>query len=154
MKVGRNEADFLNALKSELGDKILEARVLGPRRIAISVKPGDHRAAIWALRKFGGSHMSTITGTDMGGSIEIAYHIWCYQAGVEATIKAEVPKSSPEIETVSDIIPGSMLYEAEARDLLGIEFKGLPYEGRLILPEDWPEGVHPLRKDWKPDWLK
>ncbi|MEM2601809.1 MAG: NADH-quinone oxidoreductase subunit C [Candidatus Bathyarchaeia archaeon] len=153
MKAG-NETNFLEALKSELGDKVLKAHVLGPRRIVISVKPGDHKAAIGALKKFGGSHMSTITGTDMGGSIEIAYHIWCYQAGAEVTIKTEVPKASPEIETVSDIIPGSLLYEAEARDLLGIEFKGLPYEGKLILPEDWPEGVHPLRKDWKPDWLK
>ena len=154
MSAGMGEADFLEALKSKLGDKILRASVMGPRRVVITVKPGDHRIAIEALKAFGGSHVSTITGTDMGESIEIAYHVWCYQAKIEASIKAEVPKSSPSIETISDLIPGSMLYEAEARDLLGIEFKGLPYEGRLILPEDWPEGVYPLRKDWKPDWLR
>jgi len=154
MRAEGSEGSFIEGLRSELGDRILEARVLGPRRVAISVKPGDHRIAMEALKKFGGSHMSTITGTDMGEAIEISYHVWCYQAKMEVSIRTGIPKSSPIIETVSDLIPGSVLYEAEARDLLGIEFKGLPYEGRLVLPEDWPEGVCPLRKDWKPDWLK
>ena len=33
--------------------------------------------------------------------------------------------------------------------LQGIDFKNHPNLERLILADDWPEGVYPLRKDWK-----
>jgi formate hydrogenlyase subunit 5 len=33
------------------------------------------------------------------------------------------------------------------RDLVGIECVGHPYPKRLVLPDGWPENVHPLRKD-------
>jgi NADH-quinone oxidoreductase subunit C len=35
--------------------------------------------------------------------------------------------------------------------MFGIEFKGHPNLAKLELPEDWPEGQYPLRKDWKPE---
>jgi len=37
--------------------------------------------------------------------------------------------------------------------LLGIDFKGHPNLKPLLLPENWPEGVYPLRRDYK-EWDK
>jgi Ni,Fe-hydrogenase III component G len=37
--------------------------------------------------------------------------------------------------------------EREIHDILGIDFKNHPNLKRLILFDDWPEGVYPLRKD-------
>ena len=34
-------------------------------------------------------------------------------------------------------------------DLLGIKVNGLAEGQRYPLPEDWPKGDYPLRKDWK-----
>ncbi len=55
--------------------------------------------------------------------------------------------------TVLDSI-GSMLdsppciwCEWEIRDLYGLEYRNHPGRGRLVLPDCWPEGVFPLRKD-------
>ncbi len=42
---------------------------------------------------------------------------------------------------------GANWAEREIRDLVGIEPVGHPYPKRLVLPDGWPEGVHPLRKD-------
>jgi Ni,Fe-hydrogenase III component G len=36
-------------------------------------------------------------------------------------------------------------------DLLGAQVEGLPAGRRYPLPEDWPQGEYPLRKDWKMD---
>jgi membrane-bound hydrogenase subunit beta len=34
-------------------------------------------------------------------------------------------------------------------DLLGIQVEGIPPGRHYPLPEGWPEGQYPLRKDWK-----
>jgi Ni,Fe-hydrogenase III component G len=33
-------------------------------------------------------------------------------------------------------------------EMFGIVVSGTPDPSRLYLPEDWEEGVYPLRKDW------
>ena len=38
-------------------------------------------------------------------------------------------------------------------EILGINFKGHPDLKRLLLPDDWPDGVYPLRRDYK-EWDK
>ena len=37
--------------------------------------------------------------------------------------------------------------EREIRDMYGLIPVGLPDERRLVLPDDWPEEMYPLRKD-------
>ena len=34
-------------------------------------------------------------------------------------------------------------------DMIGVEPLGHPDPRRLVLPDDWPDNVHPLRKDFK-----
>jgi Ni,Fe-hydrogenase III component G len=60
-----------------------------------------------------------------------------------------VPKANPVIDTITPIIPGAILYEREIQDLLGLKVKDHPDPRRLVLPDDWEEGVYPLRKDYK-----
>ena len=43
--------------------------------------------------------------------------------------------------------------EREIHEILGINFKGHPDMRKLLLPEGWPEGVYPLRRDYK-EWDK
>jgi NADH-quinone oxidoreductase subunit D len=93
--------------------------------------------------------ISTITGIDLGDAVELNYHFWCGKA--EVTIRTRVPEPRPEIETITDIVPGAALYEREVFDLLGVKFLGHPDLERLILPESWPKGQYPLRKDWTPN---
>jgi Ni,Fe-hydrogenase III component G len=38
-------------------------------------------------------------------------------------------------------------------DLLGIKVEGLPEGRRYPLPDNWPQGQYPLRKDWDPSVL-
>jgi len=52
------------------------------------------------------------------------------------------------------LVPGAILYEREVHDLLGVVFDGHPDLSRLILPEDWPEDVYPLRKEYSPEELR
>jgi len=53
------------------------------------------------------------------------------------------------IKTITDIFPPADIYERELEDLLGAKVDGLGDGKRYPLPDDWPKGEYPLRKDWK-----
>ncbi len=93
--------------------------------------------------------ISAISGLDLGEKIGLMYHIRIN--GVIVTIRTEVPKENPKISSITDIIRGASFHEREVADLFGVVFQGHPNLARLVLPEDWPENLHPLRKDAKID---
>ena len=87
----------------------------------------------------------TLTAVDVGEKFEVIYHI-DVQGGV-IPIRVEVPRESPSIPTITDLIPGALLYEREVGELFGIEFKGHPEPQHLLLSDDWPNNIYPLRKE-------
>ena len=44
-------------------------------------------------------------------------------------------------------MPAAVWGEREVRDMYGLVPVGLPDERRLVLPDDWPDELYPLRKD-------
>jgi formate hydrogenlyase subunit 5 len=137
----------VNILKTDLADAILEVRLPKPRRAYILLKPERHRDAVSLLLKnVEATELSTITGVDLGKEIELNYHMACDGA---VTLKNRVPREKPVTKTITDILPGANLYEREVFDLLGVVFKGHPNLERLLLPDVWPQGNYPLRRDWK-----
>lgn len=44
-------------------------------------------------------------------------------------------------------VPAAVWGEREVRDMYGLIPVGLPDERRLVLPDDWPDELYPLRKD-------
>jgi len=97
---------------------------------------------------FGMTHITTISAIDVGENIEVIYHL--FSNGVALNLRTSAPKNNPVIDTITDVLPGAILYEREIQDLLGLKVQGHPDPRRLILSDDWEEGVYPLRKDWSP----
>jgi len=136
----------LELLERELGDSLLAREVRGPRRADVSVVTGRHMAAIKALKAaFPSLRLSAITGMDLGERLAVLYHLRL--GGSILTLRMEVPKEEPVVESITRIIPGADLHEREVYDMLGIIFKDHPDLRRLLLPDDAPEGFHPLRKE-------
>lgn len=149
------ENEVLESLKRFLGDKFIDSYIQRRGRVYVRVSIDAYKEALkYALERWNTYHLSTISGVDKDEKIELLYHLLEPKNKLSITIGTEVPKSDPKISTVSDIFPSALVYEREVYDLLGVTFEGHPNLKRLILPEDWPEGVHPLRKDWKPEQMK
>jgi NADH-quinone oxidoreductase subunit C len=143
------EKELAEEVKALLGGKCLEANPSRPRRLFIRVKAEDYKDAVKRLvEEKGMTHISTITGVDTGKEIEILAHL--FGRGVELTVTTAISREDPRIESITDILPGAAFYEREIYDLLGVRFEGHPNLKRVLLPDDWPEGVYPLRKDFKP----
>jgi len=144
------EEEVVEALKGVLGPSLVESSVVKSGRVRLVVEPGAHRRAIEALKsKFGEVHLFSIVGADLRDRLELTYNLWLYEPKVHVMLKTSLPLDQAEVETVTDLIPGSILYEREVYEMLGVRFRGHPNLKRLFLPEDWPEGVYPLRKDIK-----
>lgn len=93
--------------------------------------------------------LESITGVDWLAEqqMEVVYDFTLVQSGERLTIRARVPRSQPELPTISGIYPGANWHERETHDFFGIKFQGHPGLIPLLLPED--ARIHPLRKDFK-----
>jgi len=142
------EERLVSEIKELLGDKISEIKVQRARSVFVTVKAEDYKDSIRkVVEKFGITHISTMTGADSGQTIDVMPHL--SHAGMKITFKAAVPKTAAELDTLIDILPGAVMYEREVHDLLGVKFKGHPSLARLVLSDDWPSDVYPLRKEYK-----
>lgn len=62
-------------------------------------------------------------------------------------VRAEVDPDTLEFPSVTPRVPACVWSEREVRDMFGLRPIGLPDERRLVLPDDWPDNLYPLRKD-------
>jgi len=101
----------------------------------------------YAVKEQGFSFLCTITGLDEGEYLSFIYHL-AGKDGVVLNIKTKALKDKESIKTVTGYFPSAAIYERELIDLLGAKVEGLPEGIRYPLPDDWPAGQYPLRKDW------
>jgi membrane-bound hydrogenase subunit beta len=129
----------------------LEGRIViqRERRIWAEVELDRFREVFdYAVDGLGFKIMCIITGLDEGENLGFLYHI-ADESGTILCLHARAPKADPRIKSVSDRFPSAHIYERELVDLFGAKVEGLPPGNRYPLPDDWPEGQYPLRKDWK-----
>ena len=159
-----NEQNDTEAMQSEALTAIEEAIVSELTSLYPTVTAEIQRARrIWAvvdraisLEVFAWLHdqagfitLCTITGLDTGEEYHMLYHL-ADESGIVFNVRLVAPHSDPFFSTISDIYKNSVLYELEARNLLGLTIPGIPDDIRYPLPDNWPEGQYPLRKDWQP----
>ena len=133
----------------------LEGKVRTPRtRRLFAEAPAEKVREVFdhAVGKMGFSILCTITGLDLGENLGVIYHL-ARTSGEVLNLSTSVPKAQPVLQTVSGTFPAADAYERELVDLLGFEVQGLPAGNRYPLPDGWPQGQHPLRKDWKAETL-
>ncbi len=151
------------AREEEMGQELIKnfdfldgkIRVPRERRIFIDDVPVNKFEEVleFLKNKIYFNMLCTITGLDDGNTMGIIYHL-ANKEGIVINIKIRVPKDKPKIKTIIEYFPSAEFYERELVDLFGIEVEGLPEGTRYPLPDDWPDGQYPLRKDWKSDVLK
>ena len=117
-------------------------------RLDVIIEAADLIPAAQALCDSKWGYLSAITGLDRGlqlDELEVLYH-FCEREAV-LTLRVRLPRDNPSVQTVCEVYPGARLYEQEVREMFGIEMVGLVAATHLFLPDDWQEGVYPLRRD-------
>jgi len=62
-----------------------------------------------------------------------------------------VAEAEPSFPSIMKEVPAAHWYEREIRDLFGLDPIGHLDKRCLVVHEDWPEGLYPLRKDFSLD---
>ena len=143
------ELSPVEKIKERFSDKIMGLWEKSPRRIYVTVEREDITDVVRYLFEDLKARFIIISALDTRQGIEMLYHFSFDTLSKIVTIKTLVPMPSPEIETISLIIPGAEYIEREIYDLLGVEFRNHPNLKRFILGDDWPEGDYPLRREHK-----
>ena len=81
------------------------------------------------------------------GHFAVSYLFSFDKENVYLIITIDLDPSVTTIDSITPIIIGANWAERELNDLSGISAQGHPDLRRLILADDWPEGVYPLRKE-------
>lgn len=143
-----NETELIERIKSEFG---IRAELQRDRRLWVTVGREKLMDVCRFLHAGKFEHLSAISVTDWPkkGVYELTYHTWSYPDKILITIKTEIPRDKPTIESVTPIWKESaQIHERELHELFGVKFKDNPDLSPLFL-EDW-DGPPPFRKDF--DW--
>jgi NADH-quinone oxidoreductase subunit C len=93
-------------------------------------------------------YLFCLTCVDWKTHLTMVYHLTSTGHRQPLVIKIQLPRESPEIETVSLIWRTAEFHEREVYELFGVRFLHHPDLRLLILPDGW-EGKNPMRKDYE-----
>jgi len=139
---------FVGEVLEQLGGLVVEVEQCDERRGIARIDSARTVEAAEQMLAMEGSRLVTATGIDVRDGIDVLYH-WAFEpAGVVVTLKVLATRPALTIDSIANVVAGANWIEREMYDLLGANFAGHPDMRRLVLDDSWPEGLHPLRKDF------
>ncbi len=142
----------VEALRDHFGDAIVAHEVCAGDQHVVYVDPARNVEILSWLKADPGQHydhLADLTAVDYGGGrpIQVVYQLWSIPHKRALRVKAELPLSELEIESVAGLWRCADWLEREVADMFGVVFAGHPDPRRILMPENYAEG-YPLRKDF------
>jgi Ni,Fe-hydrogenase III component G len=143
--------EILLDFTSRFHEDILELEDKSNSRLYIGIKPeAIVKIGTYLFRNIG-ARFNIASGTHVPPDIEILYHFIVEDINLLISLRVTLAEDNPEIESLGKDIEALNWIEREMSELLGITFIGHPDPRRLLLADNWPEGVYPLRQDYE-EW--
>lgn len=143
--------EVLQDLRERFDDDIIELLDKSPSRVYIEIKTESIvKMGLYLFRNLG-ARFQIASGTDMPPHIEILYHFIIEDINLVISLRVMLDRENPEIASLAKEIEAFNWIEREISELLGVTFIGHPDPRRLLLADNWPECVYPLRQDYE-EW--
>lgn len=121
-----------------------------PDALDVAVSSDHFLDAVRALVEGGWGYLASVVGIDLGpeaSQFEVLY-LFCEGAAVLA-LTVRLSREEAVIPSICGLIPSASFFERELSEMFGITVAGTPNPDRLFLPDEWPDEVYPLRKDFE-----
>ena len=150
--------ELLKGIKDRFKDDIIDFFDRSPRRVYIEIKPESLVKVASYIFKELKARFNIASGVDTPTNTEILYHFSIEymkpeHLNVLISLRVKLDRDKPTVASLAPVFNGANWIEREMHDILGINFEGHPNLKNLLLPDDWPEGVYPLKRDYK-EWDK
>jgi len=150
-----NGKEFIKHIKSKFKRKIVKSEEQIKNQINIWINKEDVKEICdYIFNSMKGRFVIT-AGTDYREKSEekfLVSHVFSLTDDhLFVVVHSLVPEEELEIDSITPDIPAAGWAEREIQDLLGIKMAGHPDPRRLIVADDWPEGLYPFRKDFPHD---
>lgn len=139
----------LPSIREKFGKSIIDVFEANERRVYITVDKEIIPDLCGYMYRDLGGRLVTASGVDTRSGIEMLYHFMFPAEYLMITIRTKIKKPSPQIESIATFLPAAEWIEREVYDILGVEFVNHPDPRRILMADDWPEDVYPLRRDFK-----
>ena len=141
--------DILKNINDRFGDRVLDTEKKSSKRAYINIYPKDIVDMVRYLFKDLGLRFNVASAVDDFDRIEILYHFAYDQSGVIISVRTALnDKGAPRIDTITNVTKAAWWIEREIHELFGVEFEGSVDSRPLLLPDNWPRGVYPMRKNF------
>lgn len=144
---------ILRDIKDRFSKDIIDFLDKSPTRFYLEIKPEVLKEVARYIFRNLKARFNIASGVDARFNTEILYHFTLEKINLLISLRVKLTKDNPEIDSLATEFEGANWIEREMHELLGINFKGHPDLRRLLLPDGWPEGIYPLRRDYK-EWDK
>lgn len=141
--------ELLKKIGDRFGSRIMNVRKHSEKRAYVDIRPKDIIDTAKFLLKELGLRFNIASAVDDFGGFEILYHFALDRSGLVLTVRAVLEdKTNPSIDTITGVTRSAWWIEREMHELFGIAFNGNKDLRPLLLADDWPKGVYPMRKDF------
>ncbi len=142
--------EMFEQFKERFGPLIQRADLPSDSRLFVFIDPSAVKFVCQHIfRELDARYVTTIGADDrpFSGKFLVTHNFAFDAHHLLCSVLTYLPADNPKIDSICGMVPAASWAEREMRDLIGIESVGHRYMKRLVLPDGWPEGVYPLRKD-------
>ncbi len=144
-------------LAARFGSAVGQVQTPSARRLYLSVSAEGLRDVAQCLHRELGCRFATASAVEVPHGFEILYHFVLDPADLVVSLRLLTDGSAPSAPSLTPVLAAAGFIEREIHELFGIDFPGHPDLRRLLLPDEWPAGVHPLRRqysEWDPSAIR
>jgi len=145
-------AELIGKLREAFGPAIQSVTEPIPSKVLVTVAAESIVPVSKALYREHGARFVITAGIDSRAardSFDVDHIFSLDKDKIFVIVRGSVPAGNATIAAITPEVPAAAWAERELQDLMGVKAAGHPDPRRLVLPDGWPEGVHPLRKDVK-----
>lgn len=142
--------EIINVLQNNLSSHITQIEVSGSEVYA-EVAPESILETCCFIYKNIDCSLASLFANDersFDGDYRVYYSFIINRAAAMLILRTRVNDPSTGLKSISNDIPAAALFEREIKDMFGIAFTGHPDGRELVFHGNWPEGIHPLRKEF------
>ena len=144
--------EYIVKIKERFGEKVKSAETPNYDMAMFTVDREDIPELAKFMFHYQGGRFVVTVGTDYrerDGDFLVDHVFSLAPDHMFVTLRCRAPEKDLWVNSITGMsdIPAANWAEREIQDLLGIKLKNHPDPRRLIVSDDWPDDIYPLRRD-------